>query len=208
MKVLIINGHPKKKGALDTLVGEVGTGAVEGGAEVEQIRLADQDIGYCRFCLNCHGDLESTIGPCVQDDDMGIILEKARESDGLVLASPMSSGHANAYMKTFIERCTWTLGRPTGRALWIKGCPEPRITDKQRYAVTVTTTGAVPAWSKVLCNGSTREMVELAKYQLNAKVVGKIYVGPLYKRGLDEDDIKNAFKMGFNLAARIRGDGR
>ena len=208
MKVLIINGHPKKKGALDTLVNEVGTGAVEGGAEVEQIRLAEQDIGYCRFCMKCHGDLESTIAPCVQDDDMGTILEKVREADGFVLASPMSSGHANAYMKTFIERCTWTIGRPTARALWIKGCPETRLTDKQRYAVTVTTTGVVPAWSKMLCNGSNREMVELAKCQLNAKVVGKMYVGSLCNRGLDENDTKSAFKMGFNLAARIRGDGR
>jgi len=208
MKILIINGHPKKKGALDTLVGEVGTGAVEGGAEVEQIRLAETYIGYCRFCMKCHDDLESTIAPCVQDDDMGMILEKVKEADGFVLASPISSGHANAYMKTFIERCTWTLGRPTGRVLWIKGCPETRLTDKQRYAVTVTTTGVVPPWSKLLCNGSTREMVELAKCQFNAKVMGKMYVGLLNQRGLDEDDIKSAFKMGFNLAARIRGDGR
>ncbi|MBU4194502.1 MAG: flavodoxin family protein [Actinobacteria bacterium] len=208
MKVLIINGHPKNKGALATLVGEVGTGAVEGGAGVEQIRLAEQDIGYCRFCLKCHGDLDSTIAPCAQDDDMGMILEKVREADGFILASPMSSGHANAYMKTFIERCVWTLGRPTGRALWIKRCPETRLTDKQRYAVTVTTTGAVPAWSKVLCNGSTKEMVELAKRHFNAKVVGKLYVGTLFERGLDEDDIKSAFSMGLGLAGRIKGGGR
>jgi len=41
MKVLIINSHPRAKSALDTLVNEIGTGAVEAGADVEQIRLAE-----------------------------------------------------------------------------------------------------------------------------------------------------------------------
>lgn len=208
MKVLIITGNPKQKGALTTLVNEVGTGVFEGGVEVDRIRLAESYIGYCRFCMKCHGDVDSTIAPCVQDDDMEMILGKIKEADGFILASPMSSGHANAYMKTFIERCTWTLGRPTGRALWIKGCPEARLTDKQRYAVTVTTTGTVPAWSRALCNGATREMVELCKCQFNARVIGKIYVGPLYQRGLTEADIKNAFKLGLDLAGRIKSGGR
>jgi len=139
---------------------------------------------------------------------MGMILERIKEADGFVLASPMSSGHANAYMKTFIERCTWTLGRPTGRHLWIKGCPEPRLTDKKRYAVAVTTTGTSSAWTKVFGNGSTREMVELARCQFNAKVVRKMCVGSLNRRGLEERDIKEAFRTGFDLVDRIKGSGR
>lgn len=49
MRVLVITSNPKTKGALASLTEEAVRGATEAGAEVEQIRLADCDIGYCKF---------------------------------------------------------------------------------------------------------------------------------------------------------------
>lgn len=205
MKVLIVSGNPKKKGALASLVGEAARGATDGGAQVEEARITALDIGYCRFCLQCHDDVDSPIARCALADDMPDLLEKVRAADGLILACPASGGHANAVMKTFIERTTWTLGRPTRNVLWVKGCPESRITDKQRYAVTITTAGVVPTWSRAVCNGSTREMSSHAEGIFNAKVVRRVYAGSIMKRGFRPADMRRAYAAGRELAEAMSG---
>ncbi len=204
MKILAITGNPRKSGALATLTGETAKGAAEAGANVQIVRLAESNIGCCKFCLNCYKDFDARIGKCAQDDDMGGILKQIDEADGFILSCPMSGGHQNAIMKVFEERCTYTLGRPARRILWIKGIPESRIKDKKRYAVVITTAGSVPAWSKVLCNGSTREMSALARGIFNAEVVGKLYAGSLRFRELKEDEREKAVNLGRVLAEKIK----
>ena len=200
MKILVIAGNPKSKGALATLTGEVARGASEAGADVETLRLKDMDIRYCKFCMSCYKDTESEIAPCVLKDDMEGVREKIKEADGYILSCPISSGHANAIMKTFIERSTYTIGRSTGRMLFIKGIPESRLTDRRRCAVTITTAGAMPAWLRIACNGSTREMVELADRIFNAEVLAKMYIGRLTFRGLKETEKQKAYSVGRELA--------
>jgi putative NADPH-quinone reductase len=200
MKILVIDGNPKKKGALATLVGEVARGAFEAGADVETLKLGDMDIRYCRFCMNCYSDTGSEIAPCTIKDDMEEVRGKIKEADGYILACPTSSGHANAIMKTFIERSTYTIGRSTGKMLFIKGIPESRLTDRRRCAVTVTTAGAMPAWLRFTCNGSTREMVELADRIFNAEVLANMYIGRLTFRGLKDREKRAAYRTGGELA--------
>lgn len=202
MKVLVITGNPKKSGALADITAEAVRGAADGGAEVEEIRLADKEIGYCRFCLKCHDDVDSTIAACALEDDMADILERIREADGFILACPASGGHPNALMKTFMERTCWTLGRPTRRILLVKGCPECRIADRKRRAVILTTAGVVPTWMRVFCNGMTREMASHARGLFNAEIVGRVYAGLIIKRGLTEGDKVKAYAAGKALAEK------
>lgn len=204
MKVLLITGNPKKSGALADLTAEAVRGATDGGADVEEIRLAEKNVGYCRFCMKCHDDIDSTIARCVQNDDLADILERIKEADGYILACPTSGSRPNALMKTFIERTTWTLGRPTRRILWVRGCPESRIADRQRHAIFLTTAGVVPTCMRVACNGSTREMGAHARGIFNAKVVGSVYAGSILKRGLSGRDRKKAYETGRALSEAIR----
>lgn len=204
MKILVITSNPKKKGALASLTEEAVRGAKDVGAEVEEVRLSDCNIGYCRFCMNCFKDKDADIGPCVQDDDMQSILPKIKEADGFILVSPVSSGHANARFKTFIERCVYTAGRP-GRLLWMTGPPEPRCTNKKRYAVTIVSAGVIPAWLRVFCNTATRQMVELCRCVFNAKVIGKEYAGNLADGGLTKKQLDRAYALGCALCRRIPG---
>lgn len=197
MKVLVITANPKKKGALATLTAEAARGLSDSGVKVEEIRLADHDIGYCNFCFKCIRDTISELGPCSQDDDMRQLLQKARDADGFVLASQVSSGHVNARFKTFIERSAYTAGR-SGRLLFLKGVPESRFTDKQRFAVTLVTAGAIPSWLRIFCNTATRQMKELARCGYNAKVVGKLYAG-MVRDGLKERDREKAYVLGREL---------
>lgn len=202
MKVAVITSNPKTKGALAGLTAEAARGAEEAGAEVEEVRLADKNIGYCRFCMTCYRDAGSSTGRCVQEDDMASILEKLKEADGYIMVSPVSSGHANALFKTFFERCCYTAGRP-GRILWIKGPPESRWTDKQRYAVTVVTAGTMPTWLRALCNIATRQMKELSKCAFNARVIGSQYAGAVNVGGFKRSYTEGAYSLGRSLVEEI-----
>ena len=103
MEILVLTSNPKSTGALATLTDLVAQSARAAGASVEEIRLEDRQIGYCRFCMTCFRDRESPVGPCVQADDMPGLLERLRQADGYIFATPVSSGHANARFKTFAE---------------------------------------------------------------------------------------------------------
>ena len=202
MRVLVITSNPKKKGALASLTEEAVRGATDAGAVVEEIRLADCDIGYCRFCMTCFKDRESPIGPCVQEDDMKWILEKLKEADGYVMVSPVSSGHLNARFKTFFERCCYTAGR-AGRMLGIEGPPETRFTDKRRYTVTIVSAGCIPTWLRAFNNTATKQMAELSKCAFNSKVVGREYAGNLTFGGYKKSYGDKAYGLGRSLAEKI-----
>jgi len=206
MKVLAITGNPKSSGALATLTAEAARGAAEAGADVEIIRLAERDINCCRFCLTCLKDIDADIAACVQKDDMGEILREIKEADGFILSCPMSSGHMNACMKIFEERCVMTLCTPTRKILWVSGIPESRISDKRRYAVTITTTGVIPNLLRPFFHGSTREMASMAKGIFNAQVLGNLYSGRLIFRKLSRGEKRKSYKLGKSLAAAIAAE--
>lgn len=199
MKIIAINSSPRKPGSLSSLVEEACRGARDKGARVEEVRLAELNIGYCRFCMTCFRDPDSQIGRCVQDDDMKQVLTLLKEADGYIMASQVSSGHANAIFKTFIERCTYTAGTPKRKVLWIKGIPTPRFTDRQRFAVTIVTAGGIPGYFRVFCNTATRQMKELGSYVLNARVTGSLYAGSIHSRGLRKKHLKKAYRLGASL---------
>ena len=84
-QVLIISSSPRKGGNSDTLCDQFLKGAAEAGNRVEKIRLADLKIDYCSACYAC-----KTTGRCVKRDEMEQIIEKMRDADVIVLATPVS----------------------------------------------------------------------------------------------------------------------
>lgn len=214
MKVLAVMGSYRKGGTIDTVTDEILAGARSTGAAVEKIALVDQNIGYCRNCFTCFGDLESDIGSCPQKDDAQALLEKIVEADGLVLASSINMGSVTAMMKAFMERSCWTLCRPTGRFLWIKGVPESRIIKRKR-AVIVTSAGWAPRLLKFVVSYSEYQLAGAARHAFNADVVGTLFVGSIRTRQLKTKELMRAQTLGrlvaapdlplaYRLAARIR----
>lgn len=98
-KVLILSGSPRKGGNSDILCNEFARGASEAGNEVEKIRIAEKNVGYCRACYACRDT-----GKCVISDDMGEILQKMIDADVIVLASPVYFYSIDAQLKTVIDR--------------------------------------------------------------------------------------------------------
>lgn len=52
-KVLILSESPRKEGNSDILCDKFMRGAVESGNDVEKVRVADLDIGFCLGCYFC-----------------------------------------------------------------------------------------------------------------------------------------------------------
>lgn len=99
-KVLILSGSPRKGGNSDLLCDEFMRGAKECGNEVEKIRVADKNIGYCSACYYCRDNK----GICIKKDDMPEILNKIIHADVIVMASPVYFYSVSAQIKAVIDR--------------------------------------------------------------------------------------------------------
>ncbi len=102
VKIIGLNGSPKRNRNTATIINWVLEGCVEAGAETELIHLIDRNIKYCQGCLTCLAS-----GECIiKDDDVVMLRDKLLNADGLVLGSPVYEGEATALFKTFVNRNT------------------------------------------------------------------------------------------------------
>ena len=99
MKVLLINGSPNAKGCTYTALTEVASTLEAEGIETELIHVGHKDIRGCIGCRKCH-----TTGKCVFDDMVNETAPKFKESDGIVIGSPVYYASANGTLISFLDR--------------------------------------------------------------------------------------------------------
>ncbi|MHA1270032.1 MAG: flavodoxin family protein [Candidatus Helarchaeota archaeon] len=101
MKVIAINGSPRKNGNTKRAIEVVFNELKDAGIETELIQLADKIIKPCLACFKCSGKKK-----CIaqQDDDLNTIVEKILEADGVILGSPTYFADVSSRMKAFIDR--------------------------------------------------------------------------------------------------------
>lgn len=104
MKVIGINGSPRKKGNTATLLHQAIEGAKSVGADTEMIHLCDLDFKGCSSCFACKRKNSSYIGHCVIKDDLTNVLEKIAECDVLLLGTPIYFANITGAMQCFLER--------------------------------------------------------------------------------------------------------
>lgn len=102
MKILAVNGSPKgKDGNTEQMLQPFLKGAGSAGAEVEVSYLKDKKINHCMGCLTCW---LKTPGACVHKDDMPELLEKFKQADLIVYATPLYVYTVTGLMKDFMDR--------------------------------------------------------------------------------------------------------
>lgn len=102
MKVLAINGSPRKNGNTALLLHEALAPLSEAGWEVETVQLGGKKIQGCRGCEKC---AELKNGRCVFDNDMlNELLQKMLAADAMILGTPCYFTDMSAELKALVDR--------------------------------------------------------------------------------------------------------
>ncbi len=99
MKVLLINGSPRKSGNTALALEEMANVFAGEGIEAEIIHIGNQEIRGCIACGSC-----GKTGKCVFDDAVNEIAPKFEAADGIVIGSPVYYASANATLMAFMQR--------------------------------------------------------------------------------------------------------
>lgn len=100
MKVLAINGSPRKKGNTQILIDEAAKEIKKAGIRVESVSIADYDIRPCTGCEQCFKKPWN----CPIKDDAVKMLKKMIAADGILIGSPVYCGGATAQLKALFDR--------------------------------------------------------------------------------------------------------
>ena len=99
MKVLMINGSPRKNGNTSVALAEMEKIFREQGVETEIVCIGSRDVRGCIACGSCFAK-----GKCVFDDIVNELAPKFEQADGLVVASPVYYASANATLIACLDR--------------------------------------------------------------------------------------------------------
>lgn len=102
MRVLVLNGSPKKKSDTMQLTNAFLEGMNAAGEnDIEIINVIDKNIKPCRGCFGCwaKGD-----GKCVIDDDQNEILRKYQEAELVIWSFPLYCFGLPSHLKAVLDR--------------------------------------------------------------------------------------------------------
>lgn len=100
MKVIAINGSPRKGKNTAIMLQEALDAAKVLGASTELLELSDYNLKFCTGCNSCLRNTTCSI----KDDDNGLLHEKLLAADGILLGSPCYFANVSGLMKNFMDR--------------------------------------------------------------------------------------------------------
>ena len=174
--VLIISSSPRKKGNSQLIADRFYWGAKAKGHNVNMVRLAENNIGFCRACDFCMRNK----GKCVLNDDMKDILELFKKANVLVLATPVYFYGINAQMKTFIDR-TYPIWQYLG--------------EKEVYYIVSAGLG------KDIIDRSLGDLDGFVEHLDKYEIKGRLYATDVMEAGAISGSplVDEAYKMGFEV---------
>ena len=105
MKVIGINGSPRKTWNTAKLLTKALEGAASQGADTELVHLYDLDFKGCTSCFACKLIDGPSNGRCALRDELTPVLRRIEEgADALLLATPVYFGSQSGEMRSFLER--------------------------------------------------------------------------------------------------------
>lgn len=108
MKVVAFNGSPKKEGNTYQALRMVGAELENAGIEFEITHVGDKAIRGCIACNQCASNKNER---CVlPGDPVNDLIQKMKEADGIILASPVYYSAIAGTMKSFLDRAFYVSG--------------------------------------------------------------------------------------------------
>ena len=213
MKVLAVNGSPRKAWNTATLLQSALDGAASRGAQTELVHLYDLDFKGCVSCFSCKTRKGENYGRCAHLDELTPVLRTIEATDALILGSPIYFGAVSGEMRSFLERLQFpylvysdppqSLFRGTMRVGCIYTMNLPSAEVMREWGVA----GHLAAGERTLAHifGSCEVLHSFDTYQFRdyRKVVADRFDEALKARRRDEEfpkDREQAFQLGARLA--------
>ena len=166
MKILIINGSPRKKGLISQMLDIMRQEAEQRGDEVQVVYTNDLTVKPCTGCMVCRTKLKCSMA----EDDSQRVLRMMQDSDAVIMGAPCYWGNIPGQMKLLFDRMVYGMMRDTPRF------PEPLMKGKKCVLLsTCTTPWPWNIWFKQ-SRGAIRAMREICRYS-GFKVVTPIERG-------------------------------
>ena len=99
MKVLLINGSPRKDGNCDRLLNEAAAVFTAENVEVVRYDVGTKDVRGCIACGGC-----ATKGECVLGGDVPALAKELAAADGMIVASPVYYASPNGSVLALLDR--------------------------------------------------------------------------------------------------------
>ena len=115
MKAMLICGSRNPNGQTAQAAGAVAKGFTNAGGSVEQALLPALVIERCRQCDNDGWGLCRQKGRCVIEDDLSGLVEKMRQADAVIFATPVYYSDLSESLRAFTDRLRRTCTQDAGR---------------------------------------------------------------------------------------------
>ena len=191
MKVLLINGSPRKKGNTFLALSGVAKTLEAQGIETEIVQIGNKPVRGCIACGQCQ---MKQLNRCVFDDDIcNRISEKLDTADALIVGSPVYYGQPNGSVLSLIQRMFFSAGA--------------KVQNKPAAAVCVCRRGGATA---------AFETMNMPFQMMNMPVVTSQYWNIVYGReegqaALDTEGMQTMRTLANNMAwllKKIHADGQ
>jgi multimeric flavodoxin WrbA len=106
MKVIVVNGSPRKNGGINATLKIVEKELTDNGISVEYINIGTKPISGCISCGSCKKTKQCAMG----EDIVNESIEKIRGANGLLIAAPVYYGGIPGSLKCFLDRVFYAGG--------------------------------------------------------------------------------------------------
>lgn len=154
MKLLIINGSPRKKGLISQMLRIFHEQAIATGIEVTEVYANDLQIKPCMGCMACRSKRHCVL----PEDDAQRVLTLIEQADAIVIGAPCYWGNIPGQLKLLFDRIVYGMMRDTPRF------PEPLMQGKKAVFISTCTT---PFPFNILMNqsrGAIRALREIGRF--------------------------------------------
>lgn len=222
IKIVLINGSPRKNFNTVKILQKIAEGAENSGAETKIINLFDYKFVGCKSCFACKLKNSKTNGICAIRDDLRPILEETLSADGFVIGTPIYFGAMTGQTKNFFER----LAFPNLSYEIEENGEQKKLLQKKIPTAFVCTMGAPQDYfekfnyetllgingfflqhifgdNENLYVNDTYQFTDYSKYAMND------FIAEHKKEMLEKkfpQDLQNAFELGQRLAKKILGE--
>ncbi|MDD6395631.1 MAG: flavodoxin family protein [Firmicutes bacterium] len=99
MKIIILNGSPRKHGSTANILHRMEDILKSKAADVTYYDLGEESIAPCRGCCACYKN-----GDCFIQDSADELSSALADADGIIIGSPTYASNISGVLKNFIDR--------------------------------------------------------------------------------------------------------